>query len=297
MRPLIIATGDWHIRATAPRTRLDNYADTQYQKIAWICEQAEKHDADIVIAGDVFDLPRCPLWLLNRYAKLFKALKINIYAVPGQHDMHQHNPDISTTALGLFFYTGLITRIEYVDGPLFGYGFGQEWFKAEGSVVAHLGVTPGDPPFFLQDAISAKALMKAHPKVNLFITGDYHQPHVRKDKDRVLINTGTIMRNTKAMKDFKPRVTLVDRRSNRIEDVLYIPVKHDNIFNERLIESDDRLQAKERMKKLFQRIQMTDATSAITVDFAETVRFLEDNARLTADELDLLHEIMDEVTS
>ena len=62
-----ICTDDWHIRNSTPRHRVDNFTETQMNKIAFIIELALKRNAWILIAGDIFNSAKEPYKLIWEY--------------------------------------------------------------------------------------------------------------------------------------------------------------------------------------------------------------------------------------
>jgi DNA repair exonuclease SbcCD nuclease subunit len=252
-----ICSADWHIRASNPRIRTDDYTNVQLNKIAMILDIAKENDANVIVAGDVFDGPRCPFSLLNRYMDLFsdyKNLGVTIFAVAGQHDLHFHNPDLDNTPLGTFVKSGLITipRTERI----FGVGWGEKIEDAFGSkvLIHHFPVCPDKPPFFMDDAISAEDMLNKIKKTGceLMVTGDYHYGHYISDFRRncTLINPGPIMRASKDKMDYVPKVYLYssEGRLPTIKEI-NIPVEKD-CFDFDIIDNDTKKELSDELKEL-----------------------------------------------
>lgn len=241
-----ILSADWHIRATAPRIRKDEYAMIEFKKIDWILKLATKHKADIIVAGDIFDAPRCPYWLLIMYIELFKQFKHRIYVVPGQHDLHFHNPDLANTPLGALISADVVEIPN--NQEIRGVGWEEEMPKENCEIlIIHTPVTPDKPPFFMEDAISAKDMMEElHEYHNLIVTGDYHVSHCHISEDCILCNPGPIMRASKDKINFQPRVYLYTNGSIEMKE---IPIEKDVFDNEALLE-DDRKEYSQELKEL-----------------------------------------------
>jgi len=259
-----ILTADLHIRATAPRIRKDDYAETQFNKVSSILAIAEEHDADIIVAGDIFDAPRCPYWLLNKYMNLFGNFRGIIWTIPGQHDLHFHNPDLENTPLGALLNAGVVYLP--ADRDIFGVGWKGEmpdtWTKV---LVMHTPVTPNKPPFFIEDAISAhEAIDRWGDRAELIVTGDYHVPHLTISKNTILCNPGPLMRASKDKMEYEPRVYLYDDGGMT---AIKIPVSED-VFDDQELDKDDFKEQSEALKELIKSFGQGTGTE---VDFWEVL--------------------------
>lgn len=251
----MIATSDWHITGTTPRIRKDDYQQAGLNKTQYILAEALERDCDIAVAGDIFDGPRCPWWLYNMYVKMFRNFPKTIHVIPGQHDMHFHNPNIDNTPLGGFISSNVVS---WGKGER---GFGKHsteriyGVEFEGDmpdtymdiILAHMPITPGDPPFFMEDAISAAdALKKYHDKCELLITGDYHVGFYEQYKDCTLINPGPIMRSSKDKMDYVPKIYYYE--DGKVEEIP-LPIEED-VFDVEVLERDSRRENSEELKEL-----------------------------------------------
>jgi len=251
----IIATGDWHIRGKGPRIRKDDYAEVQFNKIKWIRNLANELDATIMVAGDVFDKPYCSLYWLNRYIFLLKTVENGVGGIFGQHDIFYHNPVLDKTPYNTLLAAGAIQENPPND---YDYkweciSFGQEPKEGGDCLLIHFPVTAKEPPFFMPDALSAKQFMNKYPGYKLIVSGDYHDHHITKYKDRLLINPGPIMRSAKDKMNYKPSVTFVDTDTLEYK-VYYIPIEED-VFDLDKIDKDDMSSYKQDVKELAQSIK------------------------------------------
>lgn len=88
----LLYTGDWHLRGTNPRNRLDDYKEALKAKLREVFNLAEKWDvAAIVVPGDIFDRPEVSIAVLLEYAEVLKESKKPIYTTPGNHDIYGYN--------------------------------------------------------------------------------------------------------------------------------------------------------------------------------------------------------------
>ena len=218
-----LATADLHLRETTPRYRKDKYFVSQYEKIKWILDQSIQHRASILIAGDIFDTPKLPYSFTNIYLEILLDHPLSIYACVGQHDLRYHVNNLDNTPMGTLIAGNVITNLSQSFIQISGWG--EKIPKEEKMILlTHRCVTPKEPPFFLEDAVSAESMLKSHPQYQYIISGDYHTPHVTQIKDRWLINPGSVMRSNKDQEEHKPRVYLIDTTKGTVEPI-FIPIK------------------------------------------------------------------------
>jgi DNA repair exonuclease SbcCD nuclease subunit len=98
----LLITGDWHLRATAPESRVDDFVETQFGKMSAVVELAAREKcAAILQPGDMCDHPHLPKYLISRYIRLFLETSAPpIYTVLGQHDIPMRNEEslVKTTS-------------------------------------------------------------------------------------------------------------------------------------------------------------------------------------------------------
>jgi len=287
----IIATADWHIRGKGPRIRKDDYPEVQFRKVEWICDLANELDATIMVAGDIYDKPYCSLYWLNRYIFLLKTVKNGVGGIFGQHDIFYHNPVLDKTPFNTLLVSGAIRESSYFDYEWEDVSFGQEPQNLEESdcLLIHFPVTPKDPPFFLPDALSAKQFMDKYPKYQLIVSGDYHDHHITKYKDRLLVNPGPIMRSAKDKMDFKPSVTLIDTDTLEYK-VYYIPIEGD-VFDLDKVDKDDMASYKQDVKELAQNIKFQTKGKK----YSEVLQIVLDEAKADKTTRNIVSEIMEKV--
>ena len=87
-----IFCSDIHLRLRPPIARAEepDWFEAMARPLKELGDLAEKHDAIIICAGDVFDKWNSSPELIN-FALSYLPETINILSVPGQHDMPLHN--------------------------------------------------------------------------------------------------------------------------------------------------------------------------------------------------------------
>jgi len=240
-----IICSDLHLTEQTPVCRTDDYMYAQQNKLEYISSLQKKYQCIVLCAGDIFDHWKPSPWLIS-FA--LKYLPDELIAIPGQHDLPQHNLDlIEKSGFNALMEAG---KIEYDDheyiwtGPyadIYTVPFGQKiptivkkrWIKHIGLNIAVAPVLmlhqltwqkepwPGAPP-----EGNVKKLLKENPDFDLIITGDNHQAFTEEYEGRLLINPGSIMRSTAKQIDFQPRVYLWNAESNTVT-AEYLPIEKD----------------------------------------------------------------------
>jgi len=98
------------------------------------------------------------------------------------------------------------------------------------------------------------SLLEKFPEYSLILSGDNHLPFVCEKDGRFLINPGSMMRNTIAQRNHKPRVCLWYAEEKRVEPV-FLPIK-ENVFDLQYIEQHEHDKNKEeRFESLITRVK------------------------------------------
>ena len=227
-----ILTADWHIRATTPECRLDDFLSAMWKKVKFVFELAKKHNCPILLAGDLGHRSQWPNWLIEKFIRYINSYEATIYAIPGQHDLPQHNLELKKkSAFGI-----LVEGVHIIDQPKlahikmfpFGVNIDHNDKKEPCVAMAHQMVIDNKQDWPGQKADTATGLLRKFPGYKLILTGDNHKPFVVKYKGRLLVNPGSLMRTTAIQVDHKPRVYLWDSNTNEVEAV-YLPINEDVI--------------------------------------------------------------------
>lgn len=235
----LVAAADLHIRANPPKYRTDNYYNTACRKFRQIISICNKYDADLLVAGDFFDSTRVGHKVVNRILRYIKKLNNNILLVAGQHDQINHLQNLHDSPLFTLIISGkaelLLSEHSYIrnkDMNIYGCSFGKEPIKPKSKdknvLVIHRTITPEEVPFFLKDGISANEALERYKDYDLIISGDYHQPFKKSNKNTTLINCGPMLRTNIDQRDIYPSVWLIaDNKVKRIKLKIESP---ENVF-------------------------------------------------------------------
>lgn len=254
----LIVTSDWHIRASIPENRIDNFLQAQEEKIKFILKKSIEHKAPIIVAGDIGDKPKWENWLLRKYISMFKSHQEKIYVLPGQHDLPDHRLDqLNQSALGVLVASKavvpLLRELVISDCLIVPFPFGKKIKSYHCSIknkksiaIIHTLVSRTKLWSKQENFISAKNLLKKN-NYDFIISGDNHQSFYECYKDKTLINPGSLMRTTIGQQDHLPRCYLINLTKGSIQKI-FIPIKSlDVVFNIEKVknknENDKRIKA------------------------------------------------------
>lgn len=232
-----ILCGDVHIRDTKPKCRTDDFEEAQWEKLKFISDLQVEHDCPVLCSGDLFDYWKPSLHLL---AKTVERLPKQFYTVYGNHDLPQHN-------LELVHKSGvhLLDKADVLN-VLPGVHWGMKPVKEDIIKVAgkkaiawHIHTYKKKEPWPGCASPKAIGLLKRYPEFDLILTGDNHLPFVQKYDGRVLVNPGSMTRQTADQIDFKPRVYLYYAKANEVQPI-YLPIRKGVVSREHLEEKQNK---------------------------------------------------------
>lgn len=241
----LILTADWHLRDTIPECRGEEFEDAQWKKVAFIRELQEKHNCPVFHAGDMFHHWKASPYLL---AKTILFLPKKFYTVYGNHDLPQHSMDLKEKSAIHVLEVG--RHLTVLPGAHFGEEHPEKFMiDAVGMkiLVWHVMVFKQVPPYPGCTYPPANKIMrkKAFRDCDLIVTGDNHEPFVESMSGRLLVNPGSITRQTASQANHKPRVYLWYAEGNEVEAV-YLPIEKDAVSREhieRSVRKNERIQA------------------------------------------------------
>ncbi len=218
---------DPHLVWDTPRARLDDTAETGLQKFEFVLDWCHTNDAKLLIAGDLTHRPR-GWYLYKRLLHLLEEYKVDIFAVFGQHDTYLRNKDATIL--------DLLLEIDILDGPkilgvnhdptLYGCSWGGEIPEVESKedfniLVIHAPIAE-EPLFPNHDYQDAKKFLKEHKDFELILCGDIHREFVIKYKDRMIVNTGPMLRITAEAYSFKhePNFKVYDTETRKLGTII-----------------------------------------------------------------------------
>lgn len=284
----LIVTGDWHLTDKTPRNRKDDYQKTQQDKIAWIFEFAANEGiVNILQPGDMFNSPNASTKFRSEWMSFFGSYDPAwIITVPGQHDLVNRSSDIFKANIGLFYSADRIsvlgqrTQLLGNDTYIQGAGWAEdipdlispELFKnilLTHRMVALEGEWPGHEDYDVPGPLLRKY------KYDLIVSGDNHRSFHYKDKDRWLINCGSLMRSRADQIDHKPCIWVYDTETKEATQH-FIPIKP----SEEVIHIERVRKEKEKNEKLQELITaMSKGIDLTGFDFKQTLYQISDSLK------------------
>lgn len=237
--PTAILTADWHLRDSHPACRTDDFWQAQWDKVEFICNLGLEYNCPIIHAGDMFHSWKASPHLISTAIEKFKGKIVTVY---GNHDMPQHNIDLA-------YKSGLHTlmkagKIHVLEDGYFG-GEPAVYTPNEVEILVwHKFVYKGELHWAVPKD-EASSILRTYGKKALLLTGDNHETFTLRRNNKVLVNPGSITRQTAAQADHEPCVFVWYEDTNEIDDIL-LPYKKDVISREHLENKeakDERIEA------------------------------------------------------
>jgi hypothetical protein len=264
---------DWYMSMWRVLNKLSStaviFGDTKFQKGA----------LPVVVAGDIFDRWNAPAELINFACEHMPV----IYAVPGQHDLPNHNyADIKRSAYWTLVEAGKIVHLEYgqprqhFNGRLLisGFAWGQEIkpYKREATrfpqislAVCHRYIHNGIGTNYM-GASGDYRVSKLARKLNGYdaaVFGDNHIGFQFGVGDCNVLNGGTLMRRSSADIDYEPHVGILYDNGY----IAPVSMRIDGEIIERVEEPEDLPASTVALDGLINELR----SGASSADFIETV--------------------------
>jgi len=244
-----ILTADWHLREDQPICRTDDFWETQWRKIRFIAElQNDNNNCPIIHAGDLFNHWKPSPWLLSM-ALLNLPDGNTFYTVCGNHDLPQHNLDnVYKSGMQTLANAG---KIEILPNGHWGQSIKEGQIFNEALAVWHGLVFPKDGEGWpgVEGTTANKLLSKCSS--DIVVTGHNHTPFVEKGNKKILVNPGSITRQTADQSNMRPRVYLWWERSNDVQPV-YLPIDENVISRNHLVDTNHLEERQNRMEAFLQ---------------------------------------------
>lgn len=252
----LLITGDLHLRASNPENRVDNFFETQLNKIEQIFQIASKNKCQVILCpGDVFDNPRPSFDVLEYYIKLFKKYSIGsgnnddieFLTIWGQHDQRFRTKE--RTALRLMESLGYMQTFKQItygkDICIYGCDYGEEIPTIEDMDkinILMIHKTILDKPKWVgqEDFLQSDKLAKKHP-YDIIISGDWHHKVFYKSKNQTILNCGCIVRKTINEADIIPQIYMLEINEDLEYELTNLPIIHkpaDKVFKQEALERE-----------------------------------------------------------
>ena len=235
-RPDAVLCSDFHIREDQPTCRTDDFESAQWKKMDVVKDLQQLHGCPVLHAGDLFDHWKPSPYLLS---KTIEHLPKDFRTVYGQHDLPQHN-------LSLAYKCGINTLAKASILQILEECHWNQYpkqslvvFQQRAILVWHKMTYIGNKPYPNCTDPVAVALLRKYPQFDLILTGDNHIPFSIEHEGRLLVNPGSLTRQTAAQADHRPRVYLWYANTNTVEPY-YLPIEPDVVSREHIERKEQR---------------------------------------------------------
>lgn len=266
----LLLTADWHLRDDVPtsRTDRDTYFETQFSKVEYLLDYSKKVEAPIIVAGDIFHKPKVSPKLINRLHDVLSKLGAPIFALPGNHDVLNHNLEqLHECSYTTLYNMGLIWKSDIQ------YNQELDLISAElptfsgGVQIIHTLIWPETK---INKGFTVDEIFQMYPE-NLLVCGDNHKTFVAKRHQRTLVNPGSLLRMSADQKDHRPSFFVYDTDTRALEQI-YIPVKDNVLTDVHIVEEAEK---NERMEAFITKV---NTSWEAEVDFVKNMdKYLETN--------------------
>jgi DNA repair exonuclease SbcCD nuclease subunit len=211
-----IVTGDNHLRPDMPLCRLDeDWLATQRAQFDFIVEKANEFQADLIITGDLFDVPRVPPKIVSLFLDSVAILSGKCYVIAGNHSLPWHKEEnVMDSSIGILkVLPDQDSKIIYLEAEEYTEkGRFEHVAKIDDDLfVIHTLTFPTVTEIpYGAEAVSAYQLLEKYPDARFIFTGDYHHNFVVEDENRYVINPGCMNVQAADMIDYSPCVYFVD---------------------------------------------------------------------------------------
>ncbi len=214
------ACGDLHLTDKIPENRKAGYFGLILHKFEQLFKiTKERTDTNLlVVAGDFFDSPRVPYNVTRKAIDiLWKHNMVEVFAVPGQHDIRYHKSGLENTPLGVLETARLVKVLPsdkitvFEDVSFVGGGWNDPPKAQADCVLTHLTVTKVDPLYpGEEESFNAAQVLNRYKWAKCVVSGDNHKMFVHKNKKQLLVNCGSMVRSSKDQMEHIPCVHIID---------------------------------------------------------------------------------------
>jgi predicted phosphodiesterase len=220
-RPDAILCGDFHLRESTPICRTDDFWTAQWNKVQQIKELQQKYNCPVIHSGDLFDHWKPSPYLLSM---AISSLPDEFSTIYGNHDLPQHNLDLAikcginvlkqANVLNIYENTHWGQSLETSSDKYEISGS----FKTISKEIAvwHVMTYQGKAPWPGCADLTARQILEKYPQYDLIVTGHNHKSFVERLNGRLLVNPGSLSRQTADQEDHAPKVYLYYADTNTV---------------------------------------------------------------------------------
>ncbi len=226
----LLFLSDLHLALETPRSRLDDYFETGFNKLDYILSYAKKHSiTEIIQAGDFVDGPR-GYQILSKIMSKLDEYSVTIKLVVGSHDRYLGSENLDFTNIGILAkakYVEILnekpTKLNNKKVSLYGCSYGHKiprvtTLNSINILIIHSSISNLPLPY---DYIPANKFLEDNNNFSIILCGHIHQKFIISNNDRIICNTGPVLRSdaSKEMLVHKPSFLVYDTENNDLEEI------------------------------------------------------------------------------
>ena len=232
----LIITSDFHLRESPPICRTDDFFAAQTRKLVALSKLQKEHNCPVIHGGDLWDH-----WKPSPYLITYAIMHLpkEFWTIFGNHDLPSHSLDlVDKCGINTLEKVG---RIKILSGTHWNQIPQEASFLIEDRkvLVWHVMTYQGKKPWPGCTDPESLRLLKKYSEYDIIITGHNHKPFIEEYENRILVNPGSLMRQSADQADFRPRVYLYYADTNEVEPV-YLPLEDGVVSREHLERSEER---------------------------------------------------------
>ena len=233
MKPVLIATSDWHLTEATPVCRKDDYVKAQWKKVDFIKELQKELGCRVIHHGDLFDYWKPSPALLS---ETIEHLPAQFHTIYGNHCLPQHSYPLRIKS-GVYTLekAGALTTQEdgsWGTGDEIGFLYKESQLAKKMIGIQHIFVYKGKMPWPDCPYESAMRYMARNNAMDLYLVGDNHTTFTIVREGKILINPGSLMRMTGAQTEHKPCVFIY--YDNHTIEKVFLPIEEGVVSREHL---------------------------------------------------------------
>ena len=250
----VLATGDWHYRASRPVSRKDDYIAVQRDKIKQIYTIAEEFGCRFILQpGDMFDGAEPPLWLvrdtIRNHPHIDHNHSLRLLSVFGQHDQRYHSNKVENTPMAVLEAAGVLEVLgkgAIGDGNVRFYGCSWDpdiptiYEPDKVNILVMHRMVIGDKKLWeAQEGYDWGRVILRRNKFDLIVCGDNHQFFTDSiPGNRHLVNCGSLMRANIDQDGHEPAVVVYDTVAQTIKTVKLDVAPASEVFDLGAVEAE-----------------------------------------------------------
>ena len=288
-----ILCSDMHLREDTPTCWTGDFQMEQWTAVQCLKNLQAKYKCPVLHAGDLFHHWKPSPWLLSM---AMRHLPADFYSIYGQHDLPQHNLDLSPkcgmNTLEMSGHVKIVSACHYGQTPeqlMIPYTHHGKCIISVPFLMWH-HLTYQKKPFPGAANGMAGGILRKYPKYDLILTGDNHQAFVEELDGRILVNPGSLTRQNADQIDFQPRVYLYYANTNTVEPV-YMPLMENVITREHI---EVKTQRNERIDSF---ISQLDGDWTIGLSFEENLETFKSKNNVDKEVMQLIYNAIENGTT